>query len=471
MPTNTQALRLKLRKRLPRPGLPASGGWTGNSSGVIEVPDRPGYIYVTDWNGIEHVAYNNLAPLNQSSMVRFGRDPRNPSRLIVTALLSPWDDSMESTFPPHHHLWPNGRYVDWIDGIQFLPGLVLAISGTMTVRIYPFSLPMADGTRRRIAFQTLDLTSYIPATGAQWAVICFSQDDGTVSVQLGDPVAGLITLDTTDTPARVTDTVQLAAVAVYGGQSQIVQTSSRNDIRDLRFIGGTGFGNVFGPGSATDGNLAVFDGTTGKLIKDGGPVPTGGSITRFSGTLVQTKNAQANTTSLSVALTSTPIAGHVLVAIIGNTVNATNTMTQTNVTWTKACELKVGSVTVISIWVGVVGASPSGTITVGNGSGYVAATVTEWTGLTGTCAQYATGTYNAPQCTKGLTASANSLIVGGVVVQTGGGVTIQFGGVLDSASPVDFMSVFHRAAFEGEYVQFFSNLGSNNMAQAIAEIT
>jgi len=33
---------------------------------------------------------------------------------------------------------------------------------------------------------------------------------------------------------------------------------------------------VHGPASATDAHLAVFDGATGKLIKDGGAVPTGG---------------------------------------------------------------------------------------------------------------------------------------------------------------------------------------------------
>ncbi len=39
--------------------------------------------------------------------------------------------------------------------------------------------------------------------------------------------------------------------------------------------GGGGSGDVVGPDSATDGNLAVFDGITGKLIKDGG-APGGG---------------------------------------------------------------------------------------------------------------------------------------------------------------------------------------------------
>lgn len=34
-----------------------------------------------------------------------------------------------------------------------------------------------------------------------------------------------------------------------------------------------GTGTMNGPASATDGHLAVFDGTTGKLVKDGGAVP------------------------------------------------------------------------------------------------------------------------------------------------------------------------------------------------------
>jgi hypothetical protein len=45
--------------------------------------------------------------------------------------------------------------------------------------------------------------------------------------------------------------------------------------------GGGGTGNVVGPASATDGHLAVFDTTTGKLLKDGGAVPAA-SITTMS---------------------------------------------------------------------------------------------------------------------------------------------------------------------------------------------
>jgi hypothetical protein len=42
---------------------------------------------------------------------------------------------------------------------------------------------------------------------------------------------------------------------------------------------GAGTGDVVGPSGATDGHLAVFDGVTGKLIKDGGAAPSGGAPT------------------------------------------------------------------------------------------------------------------------------------------------------------------------------------------------
>lgn len=44
---------------------------------------------------------------------------------------------------------------------------------------------------------------------------------------------------------------------------------------------GSGTGDVVGPASAVSGNIAVFDGTTGKLIADGGPVPAGSTATEI----------------------------------------------------------------------------------------------------------------------------------------------------------------------------------------------
>jgi hypothetical protein len=41
-------------------------------------------------------------------------------------------------------------------------------------------------------------------------------------------------------------------------------------------IVGSGTGDMLGPASAVDGHLAVFDGTSGKILKDGGAIPVGG---------------------------------------------------------------------------------------------------------------------------------------------------------------------------------------------------
>lgn len=69
--------------------------------------------------------------------------------------------------------------------------------------------------------------------------------------------------DLTDTPADYT---------ADGGKFVRVNAGETA----LEFAAIAGGGDVVGPASAVDGHLAVFDTTTGKLIKDGGAVPVGG---------------------------------------------------------------------------------------------------------------------------------------------------------------------------------------------------
>lgn len=78
-------------------------------------------------------------------------------------------------------------------------------------------------------------------------------------------------------------------------------------------------GDVVGPASATDGNLAVFDGTTGKLIKDGGAAPTG----TVSSVSVTTGNGVSGTVATA---TTTPAITLTLGAITPSSVNG-NTIT------------------------------------------------------------------------------------------------------------------------------------------------
>lgn len=60
----------------------------------------------------------------------------------------------------------------------------------------------------------------------------------------------------------------------------------------------TAMNAVAGPASATDGNLVVFDGTTGKLVKDGGAVETSGWV-RLSETVLASPAASIDISSIS----------------------------------------------------------------------------------------------------------------------------------------------------------------------------
>jgi len=60
--------------------------------------------------------------------------------------------------------------------------------------------------------------------------------------------------------------------------------------------GAAGSGDVVGPTGATNGNLAVYNGATGKLIKDGGVVP---SIPAFVGARYSTNAGQSINDSLA----------------------------------------------------------------------------------------------------------------------------------------------------------------------------
>jgi len=71
------------------------------------------------------------------------------------------------------------------------------------------------------------------------------------------------------------------------------------DTVQVTIPGGSGSGDVVGPTGAIDGHLAVFDGTTGKLIKDGGAIP--------SGTIaVETPTGTVDGTNVTFTVSATP---------------------------------------------------------------------------------------------------------------------------------------------------------------------
>lgn len=68
---------------------------------------------------------------------------------------------------------------------------------------------------------------------------------------------------------------------------------------------GSGSGDVVGPASSVAGHIAVFDDNTGKLIADGGPVPTGSSATEIEQDLGATAASSGKFAFADAAISAT----------------------------------------------------------------------------------------------------------------------------------------------------------------------
>lgn len=80
---------------------------------------------------------------------------------------------------------------------------------------------------------------------------------------------------------------------------------------------GAGSGDVVGPASATDGAPALFDSTTGKLIKNSTPTGTGNPVLATSPTLVTPNIGVATATTVNKVTVTTPATGSTLTIVDG----------------------------------------------------------------------------------------------------------------------------------------------------------
>jgi hypothetical protein len=77
-----------------------------------------------------------------------------------------------------------------------------------------------------------------------------------------------------DTAANWTSTNPTLAAGEFGYETNTGLLKMGNGLDDWVTLDYFASGDVLGPAGATDGNLAVYDGVTGLLIKDGGAVPS-----------------------------------------------------------------------------------------------------------------------------------------------------------------------------------------------------
>ena len=264
-------LNSRLRKALKDVKKPQSG-WMDETDKIVGRADGTiltgiaGMIYVRDpQNGQVLTVYNSVAPTDRPGlMVRVGRLVGEAIYRVKGMRDSHGVPSGGGQISPHSH---NDLF---IGRERFLPFLVLPIEGEgHTVQIYGDVIIKDDRTFTAIENQTLDLSSYVPATGALYALI-EADDDGVISVVTGTEVDSKELLTPADIPAHTDGSKPSCAVRLFGGQEQLYRDpNSINDFVDVRSLtsgGGGGSGGYTPPATTAADDFQVGDGS-GNWIK------------------------------------------------------------------------------------------------------------------------------------------------------------------------------------------------------------
>jgi len=118
--------------------------------------------------------------------------------------------------------------------------------------------------------------------------------------------------------------VNTAAKLTVGANGKVLMAAS-GEATGLKWDTPAGGGDFVGPAGATNGNLVVFDGVTGKLGKDGGAIPASGATSHEQGNMVNGKIVvSVASNNLTVALKNLagndPSAGDPVLVRIGDVI-------------------------------------------------------------------------------------------------------------------------------------------------------
>jgi len=216
--------------------------WTGNKSGTVK-SDREGYIYVTDYNGRTYTVFNQVVPLIADRFVEVGQK-RKSSVLEIIREVEAYPTQKTVNTPNHskNHEWAS-HDVLWVRQEQFFGGgLAIPEANTMTIVFTGFVYRL-NGFHL-LANQTLDLSSYVPDEGAFYLLVQVDENK-VISYVEGAAVDSRELLEYEDIPEQEDGKLELFAVKMYAGQTQIIKARADTDVIDLRWArqnggGGTG---------------------------------------------------------------------------------------------------------------------------------------------------------------------------------------------------------------------------------------
>ena len=255
-------------------------GLLGNTSGVVNVPNRNNYVYVRlAGSGVAEV-FNNRVQTIFDLPVICGYDPVDPQRFQVLSIQGAMSDAVGSSIiygtgyaPSERYRWmyPGGGQDPLFSELrQFMP---LRITPVSSMSFVVHNQVIWNGTAWEIfgGSTEINLTSLIPTTSGKCAMVLISIDgDGAIETTKGTEVdiADLVVTDIPSPPAGTRYVI--GAIRVYYGQTQIQEARTNTDIVDLRFPQLITDKYIDGIevdlSTIADGNALIYDAYTGHII-------------------------------------------------------------------------------------------------------------------------------------------------------------------------------------------------------------
>lgn len=220
-------------------------GILGDGLGNVIVSGRLNYVWVRLENqGPVQIFNKRVAPIYDQPVL-VGYDPLEPKIfqvLSVRTLVSSrgfGGNQGGLVTSPHHatHEWMQdngGSDIVYSQLRQLMPLRPNVDQNSMLVYINR-SAPIWFGDAwRRPSGQYVDMTNYVPATGARYNLLYVDKADAVVRVITGN-IKDLMTLGSGDIPAPYPGTLPIAAIRTWAGQTGIIEARSWNDLNDLRW--------------------------------------------------------------------------------------------------------------------------------------------------------------------------------------------------------------------------------------------
>jgi len=217
----------------------------------------------------------------------------------------------------------------------------VAISGSSTPTLAVTGTTSVSGTNT--GDQTITLTGDATGSGTGSFAVTIANGAVTLAKMANMATASFIgrTTASTGVPEVLSATQSTAILNTMvgdsgsGGTKGLVPAPASGDATKYLKGDGTwatisGSGDVVGPASATDAVPALFDGTTGKLLKNSTPTGTGNPVLATSPTLVTPTIGVATATSVNKVAFTAPATGSTLTIADGQTLTVNGSATITN---------------------------------------------------------------------------------------------------------------------------------------------